>query len=125
MQLCTAADALLRKPHAENSPTVAVYFGGSSEEDSPVGLARVTVPARGGMPPHRHSGSEVILVPTRGRVLLTREGGQELTVEVGDAALIGRYEAVALTNPDDAEAEVIVAAGPSNFVAGLRNWPAA
>lgn len=125
MQLRTAADALLRRPPAPNSPTVTVYFGGTEDESQDVGVVRVSVPAGGGMPPHKHSGSDVILVPTRGRVVITKEGGQEIEVTVGDAALIGRDEAVALANPDDQVAEVIVAAGPADFVAGIRNWPEA
>ncbi|NLG21389.1 MAG: cupin domain-containing protein [Actinomycetales bacterium] len=125
MQLCTAGDALLRQPPSPNSPTVAVFFGGTEMDSHDVGVVRVSVPPGGGMPPHRHSGSDVILVPTAGSVTITKEGGQRIEVSVGDAALIGRNEAVALDNPGADVAVIIVAAGPADFVAGIRNWPEA
>lgn len=122
MQLRTAAEALVRRAPAPNSPTVSVYFGGD-QDSADIGLVRVSVSAGSGMAPHRHYGSDVILVPTAGQVVITREGGQEIEVAVGDAALIGRDESVALTNPGSQEAQLIVAAGPADFVTGIRSWP--
>lgn len=124
MQLRTADEALVRTTAAANGPTVTAFFGGGEADSADVGLVRVTVPPGGGMPPHQHAGSDVILTPTSGRVVITREGGHEITVATGDAALIGRDETVALTNPGEEEAHFIVAAGPADFVAGIRSWPA-
>lgn len=121
MQLRTAADGLVRQAPAPNSPTVTVFFGGDGDGRD-VGLVKVTVPPGAGMPPHKHGGSDVILTPTTGRVRITK-GEESIEVGVGDAALIGKDEAVALTNPGHDEAQVIVAAGPADFVAGIRAWP--
>ena len=122
MQLRTAAEAPVHRAPGAHSPTVSVYFGGDQDSED-IGLVRVSVPAGAGMTPHQHYGSDVILVPTAGQVIITREGGQEIEVTVGDAALIGRDESVALTNPGPQEAQLVVAAGPTDFVTGIRSWP--
>lgn len=121
MHLRTAREGLVRQAPAPHSPTVTVFFGGD-EDGTDVGLVAVTVPPGAGMPPHKHGGSDVILTPTSGRVRITK-GEESIEVGVGDAALITKDEAVALTNPGDEEARVIVAAGPADFVAGIRAWP--
>lgn len=120
MKLCTKAEGLVRRPPQPNSPTVTVYFAGQESRD--LGLVRVAIPPGAGMPPHRHGGSDVILAPTTGSVRITH-GDEEIEVHVGDAALITREETVSLTNSGDQEAELIVAAGPANFVAGILSWP--
>lgn len=125
MRLRTAAETPTRRAPVPNGPTVAPFFGGGEDVSQDVGLVRVTVPAGGGMPPHQHAGSDVILTAIVGSVVVSREGGQEITVRTGDAALIGRDETVALSNPGPEEAHLIVAAGPADFVAGIRTWPAA
>lgn len=122
MQLRTASEALVRTAPSPNGPTLAVFFGGGEGDSPDLGVLRVTVPPGAGMPPHRHNGSDVILVPTAGRVVISK-GEEEIEVTLGDAALIGREEEVALTNPDATEAQVIVAAGPADFVSGIRDWP--
>lgn len=105
-----------------NSPTVTVVFGG--EDGSPdVGLVRVHVPPGARMPPHKHNGSDVILTPVAGSVRINN-GVQSFDVQVGDSALIGRDEEVALSNPGSEPADLIVAAGPANFVTAVRAWPA-
>lgn len=43
----------------------------------------------------------------------------------GDAVLVRKEEAVGLANPGDETAELVVAAGPANFVAAARAMPAA
>lgn len=121
MELRTPADRLVRQAPAPNGPTVTVYFGGAGDS-SDLGLVTVTVPAGAGMPPHKHGGSDVILVPTAGRVQISK-GDQVIEVAVGDVALVEKHEAVSLTNPGTEEAQLIVAAGPADFVAGVRAWP--
>lgn len=111
----------MRKPQAPNSPTVTVFFGGEGE-GADVGLVRVEVPAGAGMPPHKHNGSDVILTPVTGYVRIEK-GSEAIEVHVGDSALVGKDEKVSLTNPGTETAEVIVAAGPANFVAGILSWP--
>ncbi|MDN5761600.1 MAG: cupin domain-containing protein [Microlunatus sp.] len=121
MELRTKDEALLRQPPRPNGPTVAVFFGGD-EAGPDVGVVRVDVPPGGGMPAHKHNGSDVILCPISGRVQITKDE-ESIEVRVGDAALVRKDEAVALTNPGDEVAQVIVAAGPAAFIAGIRSWP--
>ncbi len=121
MQLRKEAEGLVRKPPAPNGPVVTVFFGG--EEGGPdVGLVRVHVPAGAGMPAHRHNGSDVILAPVVGWVRISK-GEESIEVHAGDSALIRKDEEVSLTNPGSEPAHVIVAAGPAEFVAGIREWP--
>lgn len=121
MELIRQTEGLVRKPAAPNSPTVTVVFGG--EEGGPdVGLVRVHVPPGAGMGAHRHGGSDVILTPTTGMVVI-RKGQDSIEVQTGDSALVRKDEEVSLTNPGSQEAQVIVAAGPPGFVAGIRGWP--
>lgn len=121
MLLRKSEDLRASAPPPPDSPTITVYFGGGEGESEDVGVVRVTVPPGAGMPPHRHNGSDIVLVPVAGMVRLTRDE-ESIDVHVGDAALVGREEAVALTNPGAQEAEVIVAAGPATFVSTLRSW---
>ncbi|MDN5723604.1 MAG: cupin domain-containing protein [Corynebacterium sp.] len=121
MQLCKQAEGLVRTPPVPNAPIITVFFGG--EQDGPdVGLVRVQVPPGAGMPAHRHNGSDVILAPVVGWVRISK-GDESLEVHPGDAALVGKDEQVSLTNPGTETAHVIVAAGPADFVAGIRQWP--
>lgn len=123
MKLVKQGDGLVRRPPVPNAPTVTVIVGG--EEGGPdVGLVRVHVPAGAGagMPAHRHNGSDVILTPTAGTVRIST-GADFIDVNVGDSALIRKHEEVSLTNPGDQDAEIIVAAGPAHFIAGIRSWP--
>lgn len=122
MKLVKQGDGLVRRPPVPNAPTVTVIVGG--EEGGPdVGLVRVHVPAGAGMPAHRHNGSDVILTPTAGTVRITK-GEDFIDVNVGDSALVGKNEEVSLTNPGSQDTEIIVAAGPAHFIAGIRSWPA-
>lgn len=124
MDLVKNGEGLLRRPPVENGPTVTVLFGGEPEGPE-VGVVKVNVPPGGGMPEHVHGGSDVVLMPVVGTVVIAKGSGEEsVTVEVGDAALVRRDEAVSLRNPGTEAAEVVVAAGPANFVAGIRRWPA-
>lgn len=96
-------------------------FGG--EEDGPdVGLVRVRVSAGAGMPSHRHNGSDVIVTPVTGRVRIS-DGETTVEVGVGSSALVRKDEEVSLTNPGNEPAEVLVSAGPADFIAGVRQWP--
>lgn len=123
MEFMGSGTAPIHSPNMPNSPRVAVIFGGAGDI-ADVGMVKVTVPAGAGMPPHRHNGSDVILTPTRGSVRVTKDG-QSVDVGVGDALLIGKDEAVALANPHDEVAELIVAAGPATFVSAVSHWPLA
>lgn len=121
MELRQHTDRLLRKPPGEGTPTVTVLFGG--ELDGPdVGVVRVEVPPGGAMPQHTHGGSDVVLVPVAGKVVISK-GEESITVGTGDAALVRKDEAVSLANHGTETAQIVVAAGPANFVAGIRQWP--
>jgi len=121
MELCRGSQGLVRKPPAPDGPTVTVVFGG--EEGGPdVGLVRVHVPVGGGMPAHSHGGSDVILTTVTGQVRLTADG-VSVDVDPGDSILVRKDETVSLTNPGDVPAQVVVAAGPTNFLADIRRLP--
>ena len=121
MELRTAENAPHRRPPGENTPTVTILFGG--EEDGPdIGLVRVSVPTGSGMPAHRHGGSDVIITPVAGRVTIS-DGTASVDVGVGSSALVRKDEEVSLSNPGDEPAELIVSAGPADFVTGIRQWP--
>ncbi len=122
MELVKQGEGLVRRPPVPNAPTVTVIAGG--EEGGPdVGLVRVHLPAGAGMPAHRHNGSDVILTPIAGTVRIAK-GADFVDVNVGDSAVIRKDEAVSLTNLGSQDAEVIVAAGPADFITGIRSWPA-
>lgn len=121
MELVKHDEGLVRQPPIPNAPTVTVLIGGV-EGGPDVGLVRVHVPPGAGMPAHRHQGSDVILTPISGMVRIAK-GTESVDVNVGDSVLVGKDEAVALSNPGSEPAEVLVAAGPASFVSGIRNWP--
>ena len=120
MKLTSRDAAPAHSAHYPDSPVVTVLSGTGSSPD--VGMVRVTVPAGAGMPAHKHGGSDVILTPASGSVRVVK-GDETIEVAVGDALLILKDEAVALSNPYQETAELIVAAGPSTFVAAVEAWP--
>lgn len=120
MELCQHADGLRRSPRP-GGPVVTVLFGGDPEGPD-VGVVRVEVPPGGGMAEHTHGGSDVVLVPVVGMVVISK-GAESITVRTGDAALVRKEEAVSLANPGEEVAQVLVAAGPPSFVSGIRDWP--
>lgn len=121
MKHVTHTNGAIRKPPSPNSPTVTVIFDGE-HDSADVGLVKVSVPAGAMMPTHKHNGSDVILSPISGMVRITK-GEEVIEVHVGDSALVGKDEAVSLSNPTDSLAEVIVSAGPADFVTGILSWP--
>lgn len=104
MKLRTAADAAVRQPPLPDSPVISVFFGGA-DDPGDLGLLKVAVPAGAGMPPHRHHGSDVILIPVAGFVRIVK-GEEAIDVYPGDAAFIDKDEAVSLTNPGNQDAGV-------------------
>lgn len=121
MELIQRGKGDKRRPPAPNAPKVEVLFGGT-EGGPGVGVVRVFVAPGAGMGEHDHGGSDVVLMPQVGSVEITGALGT-IDVEVGDAILIRRDERVALRNPGDTDAEVLVVAGPPTFVASIRSWP--
>lgn len=121
MELRQHGDGLVRKPPVPGGPTVTVLFGGDPGGPD-VGVVQVEVPPGAGMPEHRHGGSDVVLVPVAGTVTISK-GAESITINAGDAALVRKDEAVSLVNRGPETARVIVAAGPADFVAGIRSWP--
>lgn len=122
MELITAQEAEVRQPPAPDSPTITVYFGG--DEGGPdVGLLRVSVPVGARMGEHVHAGSDVILIAVSGRAQIVK-GDEIAEIGPGDAVLVRKEEGVGLANPGDEVAELVVAAGPANFVAAVRGMPA-
>jgi quercetin dioxygenase-like cupin family protein len=104
-----------------NGPTVEVLFGGDVGGPD-VGVVRVEVAPGGGMPEHDHGGSDVVVIPLEGSVEITK-GGETVAAGVGDAVLVRKDERVALRNPADGPAHLVVAAAPVAFVASVLAWP--
>lgn len=121
MQLTKRGQGTLHSPPAPNAPVVEALFGGI-EGGPDLGVAKVKVPAASGMPPHRHGGSDVVIIPLDGPVEIT-DGTETHRLEIGDAILITKDEEVGLANPGDTPVEVLVTAGPANFVTNIRSWP--
>lgn len=125
MKLVTSADAAQRSPNSDNAPIISVFFGAEGDS-ADIGVLRIKVPGnRGGMPPHRHNGSDIVITPLVGSVVIAKEG-ESIEVKVGDSLQILRDEAVSLTNPNVEDAEILVSAGPADFVRhGVLNMPEA
>lgn len=121
MELRKHGDALVRKPPVDGAPTITILFGGDPGGPA-VGVVQVEVPPGGRMPEHRHGGSDVVLVPVAGTVTISK-GTESITVNTGDAALVSKDEAVSLANGGAEPARIVVAAGPADFVAQIRQWP--
>lgn len=122
MEVVRKGEGLVRKPPAPNSPTINVIFGG--EEGGPdVGLAYVAVPPGAAFPPHQHSGSDVIISPVLGSLVIRGSDDQSVEVDAGDHVLILKDEKVGLSNPTDEDAAFIVSAGPANFIGSIRKFP--
>ena len=62
------------------------------------------------------------VMPQVGSVEIS-SGADTIVVAAGDAALVRREEHVSLRNPNQTDAEVIVAAAPPAFLAKMRAWP--
>lgn len=125
MKFIKAEDTQQRHPNADTAPYISVYFGG--EGDSPdVGFLHIRVPGNGGgMPAHKHNGSDIVITAIKGSVVITREE-ESHEVTPGTAIQILRDEAVSLSNPNEEDAEIFVAAGPADFVReGVLKMPAA
>lgn len=122
MQRRNDTEGLVRTPPVPNGPTVTVLFGGD-DAGPDVGLVRVQVPAGAGMPAHTHGGSDVILTAMSGQVRISSDD-DSVEAHPGDSVLVRKDEEVALTNPGETAAQLLVAAGPATFVAGIRRWPA-
>jgi quercetin dioxygenase-like cupin family protein len=124
MRLIGHGTAPVHSPNLPGTPRVSVLFGGQADQPADVGMVIVEVPPGAGMPPHKHHGSDVILMPIRGAVRVTK-GDQTLDVGVGDALFIDKDEAVGLANTGAEPAELMVAAGPPAFVSTVSRWPLA
>ena len=81
-------------------------------------------------PPERGCPSTIIEVPTwwlcrRRAPWRSVRARTPFRWRAGDAALVRREERVSLRNPNQTDAEVIVAAAPPAFLASIRAWHAA
>ena len=125
MKLVTAQEVSKRRPNKENGPTISVYFGGEGDS-ADIGVIKITVPpSGGGMAPHKHNGSDIVISPLSGSVVIAKED-ESLEVKVGDSILILRDELVSLSNNNAEEAVVLVSAGPADFISkGVLSMPEA
>lgn len=123
MEFRKEADSFVRGNGQPDSPVINVYFGGE-EDSTDVGVLRVRIPVgTGGMTEHSHAGSDVVITPMVGFVRIGK-GDESYDVHVGDSVLIYKDEKVTLGNPGTEDAVVLVSAGPANFAAQVRSWPA-
>lgn len=120
MKLCHHAAGSTHQGPGATPPTVTVVSGADNSSD--VALVHVELAPGTRMPPHRHSGSDVILTPLEGSVQIG-SGDEVIDVQVGDSAIILKDESVWLSNPAESVARVLVAAGPAAFVGGIQEWP--
>lgn len=124
MKFIKAEDTQQRHPDSDTAPYISVYFG--DEGDSPdIGFLHIRVPGNGGMPAHKHNGSDIVITAIKGSVVITK-GEESHEVTPGTAIQILRDEAVSLSNPNAEDAEIFVAAGPADFVRdGVLKMPKA
>ena len=115
MKLVTAQGTDNRRARGDIAPTISIYFGGGDGDSDTIGVARISVPAKGAMPPHKHGGSDIVITTCSGSVVIGKED-EQLEVKEGDSVMIFQDEAVSLENPNDTEAVLIVSAGPANFI---------
>lgn len=121
MKFLKQSEGSFRQSPAPNGPTVEVLFGGDGDTTD-IGVIRITVPVGAAMPAHTHGGSDIVLMPQAGSVELTTDDAS-FDVQTGDAIFVDKNEAVALRNSGTTVAQLIVAAGPANFIAGVLQWP--
>lgn len=121
MRLIKDGEGAVRQPPLPNAPVVTVIVGGE-DSSADIGFARISVAAGAAMVPHRHNGSDVVIMSLSGAVRIDNDS-ESVDLGVGDTVFIGKDEEVGLANVGDQPAELVVAAGPAKFLTAVTRWP--
>jgi mannose-6-phosphate isomerase-like protein (cupin superfamily) len=115
----------IRRPPVPNAPFAEVLLG--AQDDSPVGVVQVTVPAGGGMPEHDHGPSTVVLIPRAGEAELidVADGDRALRLLPDTITTIPVGRRVRLHNPGSVDAQLLVVVSPPDFARRIDAWPSA
>jgi quercetin dioxygenase-like cupin family protein len=103
-------------------PGAEVLIG--ADDGWPMGVARVTIPAGGGMSEHEHGSSAAMVMALDQPVLIVDVAEQkELDVKAGDVVTIPIGDLVEVHNRGGSEATIAVVFNPPDFTSRLDSWP--
>jgi quercetin dioxygenase-like cupin family protein len=95
------------------------------DDDWSMGVARVVIPAGGGMPEHEHGSSEAMVLPLDHPVAIVDVAAKtEFGVGPGDVVTIPIGDLVEVHNRGEADATIAVMFNPPDFTRQLQGWPA-
>jgi quercetin dioxygenase-like cupin family protein len=105
-----------------NGPGAEVLIG--TEDDWPMGVAHVVVPAGGGMPEHDHGASAAMVIALEQPVVIVDVAeGREFEVEPGAVLTIPAGNLAEVRNPADVDVAIMVVFDPPDFTSQLNSWP--
>lgn len=105
-----------------NGPTAEVLIG--ADQDWPMGVAHVVIPAGGGMPEHEHGDSAAMVIPLeRPVVIVDVAEGREFEVSPRSVVAIPVGDLAEVRNPADVDAPIMVVFDPPDFTRQLNSWP--
>jgi quercetin dioxygenase-like cupin family protein len=116
MRIETIDSPAARRISFGDGATVEVLLDGASRR---LAAALVTVAAGAELPEHDHGGSDALLIPLTGRLLLSGRGG-EATLTPGTVAFIATGERVSVQNPATSPASMVVCFAPTDFIDALQ-----
>jgi quercetin dioxygenase-like cupin family protein len=103
-------------------PGAEVLIG--TEDDWPMGVAHVVIPAGGGMSEHDHGASAAMVLPLDQPVVI-EDVGERVEHAVGPGAIvtIPIGDLVKVHNVGEADATIAVVFNPPDFTRQLESWP--
>jgi quercetin dioxygenase-like cupin family protein len=105
-----------------DGPAAKVLIG--TEDDWPMGVAMVEIPAGGQMPRHDHGSSAAMVIPLDEPVVLVDLGEQkEIEAAPGKVVTIPIGDLVEVHNRGGADATLAVVFNPPDFTRQLDSWP--
>lgn len=103
-------------------PSAEVLVG--TDDDWPMGVAYVVVPAGGGMPEHNHGASAAMVIPLeRSVVIVDVTEGSEFEAAPGSVVTIPVGNLAEVRNTADVDAPIMVVFDPPDFTSQLDSWP--
>ncbi len=103
-------------------PGAEVLVG--TEDDWPMGVAHVVIPAGGGMPEHDHGSSAAMVLPLdRPLVMIDVNEQREIEVGPGEVVTIPIGDLVEVQNRGEEDATIAVIFNPPDFTRQLDSWP--
>jgi quercetin dioxygenase-like cupin family protein len=122
LRIFKAGDAKRFRAPVPGGPSAEVLIG--TDDDWPMGVAHVVIPAGGGMPAHDHGSSAAMVLPLDNPVVLVDAGkGEEFEVGPGAVVTIPIGNLVEVHNRGGAEAAIAVVFNPPDFTRQLGGWP--